>query len=119
MAEGFGKHILSDDWDVYSAGIEAHGLNPNAVKVMNEIGIDISKQTSDRIDMDLLQNADLVVTLCGDAKDKCPITPPHIKREHWGFDDPAKAKGTDAEKWEVFQRVRNEIQTRIKQFYGD
>ena len=119
MAEGFGKQILSDEWDVYSAGIEAHGLNPNAIKAMNEIGIDISNQTSDQIDMELLQNADLVVTLCGDAKDKCPITPSHVRREHWGFDDPAKATGTDEEKWGVFQRVRDEIQTRIHDFKRD
>ncbi|EZH66659.1 arsenate reductase [Bacillaceae bacterium JMAK1] len=119
MAEGFGKQILSDEWDVYSAGIEAHGLNPNAIKAMNEIGIDISNQTSDQIDMELLQNADLVVTLCGDAKDKCPITPSHVRREHWGFDDPAKASGTDEEKWGVFQRVRDEIQMRIHDFKRD
>jgi len=67
MAEGFGKHFLSDDWEVKSAGIEAHGLNPNAVKAMAEVGIDISKQTSDIIDSDTLNNATLVVTLCGDA----------------------------------------------------
>ncbi|GAK08092.1 arsenate reductase (thioredoxin) [Geomicrobium sp. JCM 19038] len=116
MAEGFGKQILSDEWDVYSAGIEAHGLNPNAIKAMNEIGIDISNQTSDRLDLELLQNADLVVTLCGDAKDKCPITPSHVRREHWGFDDPAKATGTTDEKWKVFQRVRDEIQAQLHEF---
>jgi arsenate reductase (thioredoxin) len=116
MAEGFGKHYLSDEWEVYSAGIEAHGLNPNAVKAMNEVGIDISDQTSDLIHVDLLNNADFVVTLCGDAADKCPLTPAHVKRDHWGFDDPAKAEGTEEEKWMVFQRVRDEIGTRIKKF---
>ena len=69
---------------------------------MNEVGIDISKQTSDVIDPALLNQADLVVTLCGDAADRCPVTPPHVRREHWGFDDPAKAQGTDEEKWAVF-----------------
>lgn len=116
MAEGFGKKHLGDAYDVYSAGIEAHGLNPNAVKAMKESGIDISSQTSDMIDMDLLNNADLVVTLCGDAADKCPTTPPHVKREHWGFDDPAKAEGTEEEKWAFFQRVRDEIEERIAHF---
>lgn len=87
MAEGWAKQYLGDEWKVYSAGIEAHGLNPNAVKAMKEVGIDISNQTSDIIDSDILNNADLVVTLCGDAADKCPMTPPHVKREHWGFDD--------------------------------
>lgn len=116
MADGFGKKYLSDEWNVFSAGIEAHGLNPNAVKAMAEVGIDISTNTSDVIDNDILMNADFVVTLCGDAADKCPVTPPHVKRAHWGFDDPAKAQGTEEEKWAVFQRVRNEIEARIKDF---
>ncbi len=116
MAEGWGKKYLGEEWQVLSAGIEAHGVNPNAVKAMNEVGIDISNQTSDIIDPQILNNADFVVTLCGDAADKCPMTPPHIKRDHWGFDDPAKAEGTDEEKWAFFQRVRDEIGIRIKHF---
>lgn len=116
IAEGWGKTYLNDEWNIYSAGIEAHGLNPNAVKAMNEVGIDISKQTSDIIDPDILNHADFVVTLCGDAADKCPMTPPHVRREHWGFEDPAKAQGTEAEKWAFFQRVRDEIGDRIKHF---
>src|SRR5690606_16628367 len=117
MAEGWAKKYLNqEDWIVKSAGIEAHGLNPNAVKAMNEVGIDISTQTSDVIDPEFLNNAEFVVTLCGDAADKCPITPPHVKRDHWGFDDPAKAQGTDEEKWAVFQRVRDQIGDRIKRF---
>lgn len=116
MAEGWAKQYLSDEWIVKSAGIEAHGLNPNAIKAMNEVDINISNQTSDLIDMDTLHHAELVVTLCGDAADKCPITPPHVKRVHWGFDDPAKAKGSEEEKWSVFQRVRDEIGERIRHF---
>ncbi|WP_062199184.1 arsenate reductase (thioredoxin) [Massilibacterium senegalense] len=116
MAEGFGKVYLQKKYDVYSAGIEAHGVNPLAVKAMKEIGVDISNQTSDQINLDLLHEVDLIITLCGDAKDKCPVTPPHITRWHWGFDDPAKAVGTEEEKWVVFQRVRDEIGERIKEF---
>lgn len=116
MAEGWAKQLLGDEWDVKSAGIEAHGLNPNAVKAMNEIGIDISDQKSEIIDLDILNNATFIVTLCGDAADKCPMTPPKVKRYHWGFEDPAKAEGTEEEKWFVFQRVRDEIGERIKQF---
>ncbi|KGR77229.1 arsenate reductase (thioredoxin) [Ureibacillus manganicus] len=115
MAEGWAKKLLPD-WEVKSAGIEAHGLNPNAVKAMKELDIDISNQTSDIIDIETVNNADLVITLCGDAADKCPVTPPHVRREHWGFDDPAKAEGTDEEKWTVFQRVRDEIGVRIQKF---
>ncbi|RAS74767.1 arsenate reductase (thioredoxin) [Priestia endophytica] len=116
MAEGWGKKYLGESWNVYSAGIEAHGLNPNAVKAMKEVDVDISNQTSDIIDESILNSADLVVTLCGDAADKCPMTPPNVKREHWGFDDPAKAEGTDEEKWAFFQRVRDEIEERIEKF---
>lgn len=116
MAEGWAKKHLGDEWNVYSAGIEAHGLNPNAVKAMKEADIDISNQTSDIIDPAILNSADLVVTLCGDAADKCPVTPPTVKREHWGFDDPAKATGSEEEKWAFFQRVRDEIGERIERF---
>ncbi|SDQ08918.1 arsenate reductase (thioredoxin) [Virgibacillus salinus] len=116
MAEGWAKKFLSEEWEVKSAGIEAHGLNPKAVKAMGEVDIDISDQKSEIIDMDILNNAAMAITLCGDAADKCPMTPPHVKREHWGFDDPAKAKGTEEEQWQVFQRVRDQIGERIKRF---
>ncbi len=116
IAEGWAKKVLGDHWNVYSAGIEAHGLNPKAVQAMQEVEIDISGQTSDIISSERLNSADLVVTLCGDAADKCPVTPPHVRREHWGFDDPAKAQGTEEEKWAVFQRVRDEIGVRIHKF---
>ena len=116
MAEGWAKMLLGDEWEVRSAGIEAHGLNPLAVKAMAEVGIDISNQKSELIDMDFLNQATIAVTLCGDAADRCPMTPPHVRREHWGFDDPAKAEGTDEEVWAVFQRVRDEIGERIRKF---
>src|SRR5699024_411524 len=116
MAEDLAKKYLADENDARCAGTEAYGLNPNAVKAMKEAGIDISVQKSETIDQEFLNNATLVVTLCGDAKDRCPVTPPHVKREHWGFDDPAKAEGTEEEVWKVFQRVRDEIGERIKRF---
>lgn len=115
MADGWAKKLLPG-WEVKSAGLEAHGLNPNAVKAMAEVDIDISAHTSDVIDPEILNNSDLVVTLCGHADEHCPVTPPHVKRVHWGFDDPAKAEGTEAEKWAFFQRVRDEIGERIKHF---
>jgi arsenate reductase len=95
---------------VYSAGIEAHGVNPNAIKVMEEVNINITDQTSDIIDTKILNNADLVVTLCSHADTVCPSTPPNVPRVHWGFDDPA------GKEWSEFQRVRDEIGARIKQF---
>ncbi|WP_240375605.1 arsenate reductase (thioredoxin) [Bacillus piscicola] len=119
IAEGFGRKYLGDTYDVYSAGIEAHGLNPKAVEAMEEKHINISNQESSLIDQEILNKAERVITLCGDANDKCPVTPPHVKREHWGFDDPAKATGTEEEKWIVFQRVRDDIEARIRKFAKD
>lgn len=119
MADGWAKKLLPTDWHVLSAGIEAHGVNPNAIKAMNEVGIDISNNTSDIIDVETLNNATLIVTLCGDAADKCPMTPAHVRREHWGFEDPAKATGTVEEKWAVFQQVRDAIGRRIEQFVNE
>ncbi|MDW0109701.1 arsenate reductase (thioredoxin) [Sporosarcina aquimarina] len=116
MAEGWGKKILGDEWRVLSAEIESHGVNPNAIAAMKEVGIDISNQTSDKFDRDILNSADFIVTLCGDAADSCPTTPPQIRRAHWGFEDPAKATGSETEKWAVFQRIRDEIGQRIEQF---
>ncbi|MGG1661294.1 arsenate reductase (thioredoxin) [Brevibacillus sp. NRS-1366] len=110
MAEAWGKKYLGTTWNVLSAGIEAHGVNPNAVRAMQEVGIDISDQSSDVIDPDLLNKADLVVTLCNHADAICPTTPPHVKRVHWGFDDPA------GKEWSEFQRVRDEIGARIQKF---
>lgn len=114
MTEGWAKKYLSDEREVRSAGIVAHGLN--IIKAMNEFNIDISDQKLEIIDSEVLSNAIIAVTFCGDSADKCPMTPPHVKKDHWGFDDTAKADGTDEEKWEVFQRVRDEIGNRIKQF---
>src|SRR5699024_1003137 len=109
-------HYLGDEREVRRAGIEAHGVNPSGIRAMNEVGVDISNQTSDVSDSDGLNNATLAVTLCGEAVDKCPMTLQHVKREHWGFDDPAKAEGTEEERWQVFQRVRDEIGQRIEKF---
>ncbi|GEO63116.1 arsenate reductase (thioredoxin) [Companilactobacillus nantensis] len=109
MAEGFAKESFSEDWQVESAGIEAHGVNPLAVKVMAEVNIDLSHNKSKLIDTDFLNDCDLVVTLCGDAKDRCPMTPPSVKKLHWPLPDPAQATGTEAEKMVVFRQVREQI----------
>lgn len=116
MAEGWAKYYADDSWEVYSAGIEAHGVNERAIKAMAEVGIDISSHTSNVIDPELLQNVDVVITLCGDANETCPVTPPHVERIHWDFPDPAKATGTEEEVWTQFQYVRDQIGKRIKQF---
>lgn len=114
MAEGFAQVLAPDDWTIASAGVETHGLNPLAVKVMAEVGIDISQHTSKLIDTNYLNSSDVVITLCGDARDKCPMTPPTVERRHWPLKDPAQATGDAAAKLAVFRQVRDEIQDRIK-----
>lgn len=117
MADGLAKSILdSNEWEVRSAGIEAHGLNPRAVKIMAEIDIDISQNKSEVIDMSFLNSSDLVVTLCGDALDNCPVIPQSVQHIHWGLEDPAKATGTEAEIMNMFRETRKEIEKRIRNF---
>lgn len=113
IAEGFAKKNLDDSWEIRSAGVETHGLNPRAVTIMDEEGIDISTQTSDLIDMDYFNQADLIITLCGDAKDKCPVIPKGIEHAHWDLVDPAKAKGSEAEIRSAFRNTRDEIEKRM------
>ncbi|MFC6295859.1 arsenate reductase (thioredoxin) [Lactiplantibacillus daoliensis] len=114
MAEGFAKQLLPQAWTIQSAGVERHGLNPRAVEVMAEVGIDISQQQSKLIDPTYLKQCDLIVTLCGDARDRCPVTPPSVKKLHWPLPDPAQANGTPAEQLAVFRQVRDEIKTKVQ-----
>lgn len=110
MAEGWARHLKSDVIEPYSAGIEKHGLNPLAVKVMAEAGIDISGQQSKTVDELPLQQFDYVVTLCGHANETCPYFPG--KKIHQGFDDPPKlAAGATNEEEALahYRRVRDQI----------
>jgi len=119
IAEGWGKNLAKSKAEIYSAGVEAHGLNPRAVATMLEAGIDISEHTSKLIDPELLNRADYVITLCGDANDKCPMTPSHVRRLHWGFEDPAKVTGTDDEIEAKFREVRDAIRDKIAGFLDE
>lgn len=119
MADGLAKELGGDNVEIYSAGLEAHGLNPRAVKVMAEIGIDISVNTSDEIDPSLLNQMDYAITLCGDAQERCPLTPRTVKRIHLPFPDPAKATGTEEEIMEQFRSVRDSIAKRLKEFLAE
>ena len=109
MAEGFAKTTLSSKYQIYSAGVEAHGLNPNAVIVMQEKGIDITTQESTKISNEQLSQYDLIVTLCGDARDRCPILTDNQKNIHWDLEDPANAKGSEDKIMSVYRRVRDQI----------
>lgn len=113
MAEGWARHLAPAWLEVASAGIEAHGLNPRAVSVMAEGGVDISNQESTRLDAALLEWADYVVTVCGHADEQCPALPPGTRKEHWPIADPACARGSDDEVLAVFRATRDDIRTRV------
>ena len=114
LAEGYLRHFHGDVATVYSAGIETHGVNPRAIAVMKEDGIDISSHTSNHVDEYVHINFDLVLTVCDHASEQCPIFPGAVKRVHHNFPDPAKAKGTEKEVLNAFRSVRDEIKSFCK-----
>ena len=121
MAEGWAHHLLSDVIEPYSAGIETHGMNPNAVKVMAEAGVDITDQKSQHIDEFKDVDLDIVVTVCGHAHETCPYFPVNCEVVHIGFDDPPKmakelaAKGaSEEEQLNCYRRVRDQIKEAIE-----
>jgi arsenate reductase (thioredoxin) len=115
MAEGYLRHVAGNEFEPLSAGVEPKSLNPLAVAAMKEIGIDISQQTSKDVRSFLGQAIPYVVTVCDNAKQRCPIFPRTYKFLHWNLDDPAEAAGSQEEKMVVFRRVRDEIRQRIEQ----
>jgi arsenate reductase len=114
MAEGYLRHVAGDEFEALSAGIEPKGLNSLAVEAMQEIGIDISQQKSKDVREFLGQAIPYVITVCDNAKERCPIFPRTFKVLHWSFDDPAAVAGSHDEKLAVFRRVRDEIANRIQ-----
>jgi arsenate reductase (thioredoxin) len=116
IAEGFARRLDEGKLEVHSAGLNPQGVNPRAVAVMKEAGIDISMQQSRPIDPELLESMDVVITLCDDAAESCPLSPPGIRRIHWSLKDPAKAEGTEEEVMNEFRRTRDEIRYRIQDF---
>ncbi len=113
MAEGYARTLGRGAVEALSAGIEAHGKNPRAIRVMAEDGVDISEQESTRLSDDMLARADVVVTVCGHADERCPIVPPGVRKEHWPLPDPARAEGTEPEIVTEFRRVRDAIKRRV------
>lgn len=115
MAEGWARALAGEKWEIYSAGLEAHGVNPRAVNIMAEAGVDITGQTSKILDFDIYREQQVIITLCGDANERCPVVPPTaLVRRHWDLPDPAKAKGTEAEILAQFRAVRDDIRCRIE-----
>lgn len=119
MAEGFARELGGDRLRVQSAGIEAHGQNPRAVAAMHEVGVDISGQQSTRLTDAMLAQTQLVVTVCGDADESCPMLPPGIRRVHWPLPDPAKATGSEEEISARFRAVRDDIRERVNALLRD
>jgi arsenate reductase (thioredoxin) len=116
MAHGFLNFFAGNELDVYSAGIEAHGLNPHAVEVMKEEGIDISRQTSNQLDEYAGIEFDFVLTVCDDAKEKCPYFPSRVRTFHYNFPDPSKATGSPSAIMDEFRKVRRMIRAYISDF---
>jgi arsenate reductase len=117
MAEGWARHFKVDRFEAYSAGIETHGLNPNAVKVMAEAGVDISGHRSQHVDEFRDVQFDHVITVCGHAHESCPMFPGRTKVTHVGFDDPprlANDAATEEEALNHYRRVRDEIKAFVE-----
>jgi arsenate reductase len=116
MAEGFLRRHGGENFEVRSAGTRPTTLNPLAVQVMNEAGVDISSHESKSASRFIEQQFTYVITVCDHAKESCPVFPGTSIRLHWPFDDPADATGTEEERLAVFRRVRDEIDERIREF---
>lgn len=114
MAEGFARELGKGILEPYSAGLKPAGVNEKAEQVMKEAGIDISHQTSKPIDETILKQMDIVITLCDDAAESCPWTPPEIKRLHWSLPDPATFYGSHNDKLQVFRSVRDRIKVLVE-----
>lgn len=119
IAHGYLKYFANDKANVYSAGIETHGVNPKAIATMKEDGIDISGHTSNLISEYENLTFDFVITVCDNAKENCPYFPSTAKKIHHNFPDPAKAVGTEAEVSEEFTLVREQIKMYCRQFVDE
>lgn len=116
IAEGYLRHFADGNADVYSAGIETHGVNPRAIAIMKEDGVDISKHTSNNVNEYSGISFDYVITVCDNARENCPYFPAKIKMFHHNFPDPAKATGTEQEIMNEFRKVREVIKEYSKEF---
>ena len=114
MAEGLLRQLSGDRFEVMSAGTEATHVRPLAIRAMDEVGVYISAQESETLGRYLREPFDYVITVCDEANEACPFFPGASERLHWSFPDPSKAQGTEEERLEVFRRVRDDIEDRIR-----
>ena len=119
IAEGYLRHFANGNAEIYSAGVETHGVNPKAIAIMQEDSIDISNHTSNNIDEYYDIDFDFVITVCDNAKERCPFFPTKAKKFHHNFSDPAKATGTDEEINEQFREVRQQIKEYCERFIAE
>lgn len=119
IADGYLRHFVGERATIYSAGVETHGVNPRAIKVMAEVGIDISNHTSNHVDEYRDVDFDLIITVCDNAKERCPVFPSKATKLHHNFPDPAKATGTEEEIMDEFRRVRNMIESYCRDIAGE
>lgn len=119
IAEAYLRYYSKDKAAIYSAGVETHGVNPKAIRIMKDDGIDISTHTSNLVDEYQAIDFDYIITVCDHAKERCPYFPSQAKRFHYNFPDPAKAVGTDEEIEQQFAEVRDLIKAYCKQFVED
>jgi len=114
IAEGYLRRFAGDKAEIYSAGVETHGVNPRAVSIMKEDGIDISHHTSNNVTEYFDIDFDYVITVCDNAKERCPFFPSNAKKFHHNFPDPAKATGSEEEVMSEFRKVREMIKDYCK-----
>lgn len=119
IAEGYLRYFAGEKAEIFSAGVETHGVNPKAIATMQEDGIDISNHTSNSIDEYRNIDFDFVLTVCDNAKERCPYFPTKAKKYHKNFPDPAKAIGTEEEIKEQFRQVRQQIKNYCREFVAE
>jgi len=119
MAEGFLRALGGDRFEVKSAGTAPVGINPKSIEVMKEAGIDISAQSSDRLERQMIEEADYLITLCGDARDNCPVVAPEVERSHWPLEDPSHGEGTKEETLARFRRTRDLVKKYVEDLIAE
>lgn len=119
IAEGYLRYFAGEKAKIFSAGVETHGVNPKAIATMKDDGIDISNHTSNNIDEYRNIDFDFVITVCDNAKERCPFFPTKAEKFHYNFPDPAKATGTDEEIAEEFRKVRQQIKDYCEDFVAE
>lgn len=116
MAEGWLRALAEDQIEVFSAGTQPATVNPLAIKVMRERGIDISHQRSKHLNEFLAQPFDVVITVCDKAAESCPVFPGRAKRIHWSFTDPASVVGNEEERLQIFRQTRDAIESKLREW---